>query len=34
MDRFFHGMGNKRKNVRYDDGTLERLLHRGRAPIT
>jgi serine/threonine protein kinase len=34
MDRFFHGMRSKRKNVRYDDGTLERLLHRARAPIT
>jgi len=33
MDRFFHGMLGKRKNVRYDDGTLERLLHRARAPI-
>jgi serine/threonine protein kinase len=34
MDRFFHGMRSKRKNVRYDDGTLEQLLHRARAPIT
>jgi len=34
MDRFFYGMRSKRKNVRYDDGTLERLLHRARAPIT
>ena len=34
MDRFFHGMRSKRKNVRYDDGTLEQLLHKARAPIT
>jgi serine/threonine protein kinase len=34
MDRFFYGMLSQRKNVRYDDGILERLLHRARAPIT
>ena len=34
MDRFFYGMRGKRKNVRYDDEALERLLHRARAPLT
>jgi hypothetical protein len=34
MDRFLHGMRSNRKDVRYDDGTLERLLHSARAPIT
>ena len=33
MDRFFYGMRGRRKNVRYDDGALERLLRRARAPI-
>jgi hypothetical protein len=34
MDRFLYGMRSKRKNVRYDDGKLERLLHSAGAPIT
>jgi hypothetical protein len=34
MDRFLYGMRSNRKNVRYDDRTLERLLCEARAPIT
>jgi hypothetical protein len=34
MDRFLHRIRGKHKRARYDDGTLERLLHEARAPIT
>jgi hypothetical protein len=35
MDRFLRGMqSSARKSVRYDDATLERLLHEAGAPIT
>jgi serine/threonine protein kinase len=34
MDQFLRGMRGKHKNAPYDDGTLERLLHRAGAPIS